>query len=281
MSESESRDSSRSMTSHSQDLHVQLTEIVNQLKENRSDVNSLREEVRGNSVAVGNEVKKLKIDIDVVWKRPGNKDLISQSLWAQENSKADYVSDLLTEAVDKLKKRNKLIRIADTSEGGWNTVKQYESNPIASDSNDESKLQKAENRALKRRKTKITKPGTRKPSQSASRSGMFPVQFSSGTAWGGSAPYAYNPVNQFSGRGGKNFRGSQGFHNPIYNQGSSSGIGPCFACGEFTNFRRNCPYTAADSKFDQISAKKMSPRPSKMSIQLILIRLLALNPIRL
>ena len=266
MSESESRDSSRSMPSHSQDLHVQLTEIVNQLKENRSDVNSLREEVRGNSVAVGNEVKKLKIDIDVVWKRPGNKvqfdfnseiqDLISQSLWAQENSKADYASDLLTEAVDKLKKRKKLIRIADTSEGGWDTVKQYESNPIASDSNDESKLQKAENRALKRRKTKITKPGTRKPSQSATRSGMFPVQFSSGTAWGGSAPYAYNPVNQFSGRGGKNFRGSQGFHNPIYNQGSSSGIGPCFACGEFTHFRRNCPYTAADSKFDQISAKK-------------------------
>ena len=40
-------------------------------------------------------------------------------------------------------------------------MKQYESNPIASDSDDENKLQKAENRAIKRRKAKFTKSSGR------------------------------------------------------------------------------------------------------------------------
>ena len=44
-----------------------------------------------------------------------------------------YARDIIVEVIQKLKQRNKLIRLADTSERGWDTVKQYKSNPVESD----------------------------------------------------------------------------------------------------------------------------------------------------
>jgi hypothetical protein len=46
------------------------------------------------------------------------------------------------------------IKIADTSEGGWETVRQYQTNPIASDTDDETRINKAENMAIRKRKFK-------------------------------------------------------------------------------------------------------------------------------
>ena len=48
-----------------------------------------------------------------------------------------------------MQKRNKLIRLADRSAGGWMTVHEYMPDELASDSEDSRKIRQAENWATK------------------------------------------------------------------------------------------------------------------------------------
>ena len=73
-----------------------------------------------------------------------------------------------------MKRRQKLIQLADTSELGWRVVTEYETNPIASDSEDEKRIHKAEARANRKAKTDRAKKRThrytpygKKPTQTA------------------------------------------------------------------------------------------------------------------
>jgi len=80
----------------------------------------------------------------------------------QKGSKHRSVKKL-KDATDLLNSRNKLVRIADKSPAGWGTVQGYESDSIASDSEDEKKIRKAENRALaKKRKRTVSSSTTSK-----------------------------------------------------------------------------------------------------------------------
>ena len=51
-----------------------------------------------------------------------------------------------------MQKRNKLIRLADWSAGGWIAVQEYMPDELASDSDDSRKMRQAKNRATKKRK---------------------------------------------------------------------------------------------------------------------------------
>ena len=143
----------------------------------RKDISDLRHEVHGSTVAVASQVKKLKTESQYIWKYEGNKvqfllnteflEDLTQAIWAIDNSKTDYARETITEVIDKIKRRNKLVKIADSSEGGWETVRQYESNPVASNSDDESKLNKADSRAIRKRNAKGKKSASKKAHYSA------------------------------------------------------------------------------------------------------------------
>ncbi|KAJ8317960.1 LOW QUALITY PROTEIN: hypothetical protein KUTeg_003051 [Tegillarca granosa] len=53
-----------------------------------------------------------------------------------------------------LKQRQKLIKLADSSQLGWLTAEEYSLNAISEDSDDEKKIQRAENAALRKFKAK-------------------------------------------------------------------------------------------------------------------------------
>lgn len=74
------------------------------------------------------QVKKIKSDFRYKWGSEGNTiqfngnnenfEDLTQALWALDNSKTDYARDIIIATIDRLN-RNKLIKIADSSDGGW------------------------------------------------------------------------------------------------------------------------------------------------------------------
>ncbi|VDI24017.1 Hypothetical predicted protein [Mytilus galloprovincialis] len=100
--------------------------------------------------------KKLKEEVSLKFKHEGNKiqykfneETITElnKVYSFVPRSETKVSRIIIDLIDKVKGRNKLIHIADTSAGGWATVREYEANVIASDSEDEKKIRQAETRA--------------------------------------------------------------------------------------------------------------------------------------
>lgn len=104
--------------------------------------------------------------------------------------------------------RQKHIKLADRSENGWNTVNEYQDDELASDSEDEKRIEKAE-RAAERKAAKSRK----RKSEAASRATKFKktVQFTTP---------------------------NEGVGGPSRRTGGSSQIGPCHNCQEMA--QRDC-----------------------------------------
>lgn len=80
-------------------------------------------------------------------------DLVQRALEYLGRNNSEKAVTILNEALNTLKKRNKLIRISDKSEGRWKTVQEYLSDGLASDSEDKKKVRAADTLALKKLKS--------------------------------------------------------------------------------------------------------------------------------
>jgi len=75
--------------------HLTLRDLFNEIKQQRLEVQTLREEVKGSSENVASEVKKIKTVSDLKWKFQGNKiqfdfnsnivDVVNQISWSVQN----------------------------------------------------------------------------------------------------------------------------------------------------------------------------------------------------
>ncbi|CAC5396799.1 unnamed protein product [Mytilus coruscus] len=79
---------------------------------------------------------------------------ISRIKRATESRNHDKIKDICYDLKDKIHKRNKCIKIADKSPAGWGTVKEYLSDDLASDTDDEKRIRSAESRALRAKKNR-------------------------------------------------------------------------------------------------------------------------------
>ena len=85
------------------------------------------------------------------------------------------IHKVVAEAKLIIKKRQKLIKIADKNRDGWLVVQEYETDDLASDSEDEKKIRKAKAAAEKKRKeAKGSIGNTSKKFKSSSDFQLFP-----------------------------------------------------------------------------------------------------------
>nr|XP_054749610.1 uncharacterized protein LOC129255079 [Lytechinus pictus] len=134
----------------------------------------------------------------------------------------------ISEGIQILEHRQKLIKIADSSDGGWNTVDEYEKNSLAADSDDEKRLIRAESRAQRKKKSRDL--GRKKPFVS-----RFTPYKSAYVGRGSSISTSFGPPlqSQEPPRATRLFAGRK--------------PGSCFACGKAGHWRAECREMGGDA----------------------------------
>jgi hypothetical protein len=191
---------------------------------------SLKCELKDNAYQISEMfAKKLKTEKSYQFKFSGNQkqfefngdldDDIGRIKRVAEAKDYAKIKDICSDVRDKIHKCNKCIKLADKSPGGWDTVKEYMSDDLASDTDDEKRIRQAETRAIRKRNQRKQENSQRRQSNARpAPSATFP-----------------NPSSDTVTNTGSNFRS--------FNRISTGPLPTdiCFGCNEQGHWRRNCP----------------------------------------
>ena len=137
-----------------------------------------------------------------------------------DGKKYDEAKEQIGTITEEVRKLIKLIKLADKSEGGWATVAEYLTDELASDSDDEKRIKKAEAEAQKKRKKKKEEFTNKRRRAESQR--VVPPQSN----------------------------GQQFFRSKFRRFSTAD---RCYACGLSGHWRNNCPTANGSRAFNQRS----------------------------
>ena len=139
----------------------------------------------------------------------------------------------LKEVLSDIKLRNKHIKIADKSEGGWKVVDEYKSEELADNSDDEKRIKAAR---------KTVAANAREEKKQKIRQSRRSVPYNRSY----NAPSSYPNPDSVMGRGNYSFRRSGSGSTQQFRVSPSSFVNfrasdRCFGCGKAGHWRSSCP----------------------------------------
>ena len=201
---------------------------------------NLEENISKNSQLTNNKTKKLEkklrdIDKAKIFKHKGNErnylfnwdlaERIEESISLFKKNDTKTASKNLKNCLEIIRTRNKLIILADKSEASWAIVQEYQTDELASDTDNDRKIRRAETAALEIKKQWKFQSKRPHPQPSGNDSGT-----------GSFLPTVVKSLpNPLSTGQHHNFRGYEGRPQSYPVQ-----KGSCHACGVFGHWRREC-----------------------------------------
>ena len=230
--------------------------LLDQLKSHTEELSSKFEKASNEAESALLVSKQLKAESELKFAHPANErnykfnfeivELLETAAIAVQDKDTPKASQIISQAISSLKERNRKIRIADSSEGGWLTVKHYESNAVALDFEDDKKIRAAEREALRdKNRTRVRRNAERLQGRYQPYSQPFGVrgQFQR-------PQFSVSP----------SFR-SQQQPPDFYNRSR----GACRFCGGSGHWWRECPVRLARQSFSVGSMSGQATAPSSSS----------------